>query len=165
MSESPERKHRRTPSLQLMLLLAILWLALTGLTDWLFGAVAVALALGASHWLAPMQLTRFSLPGLLRFLPYFAVQSVAGGIDVARRAFAPALPLALHDSRYTLRLPAGQARTVFIGTVSLLPGTLARDLSGNELRVHSIAGDPTPELQRLERRIADLFGLTLAEPH
>lgn len=149
--------------MQLALLLAALWLALTGLTDWMFGLAAVALAMMASVWLAPMQLTRFSLPGLLRFLPFFLYQSVAGGLDIARRALDPALPLEPFDAYYELRLPPGQARTVFIGTVSLLPGTLSRDLQGDRLRVHSIAGDPAADLATLETRIADLFGLPQPE--
>ena len=161
MSESRTTTGR--PSLQLLLLLVALWLALTGLTDWVFGTVAVLLALAASHWLAPMQFTRFSVPGLIRFLPFFFYNSVAGGLDIARRALAPGLPLDLHDAYYELRLPPGQARTVFVATVSLLPGTLSRDLDGDTLRVHSIAGDPASGLEQLERRIADLFGLELTE--
>ncbi len=161
MPVSESRPSSHAPSVQLILLLAALWLALTGLTDWVFGVVAVLLALAASHWLAPMQFTRFSLPGLLRFLPFFFLQSVAGGLDIARRALAPGLPLDLHDADYELRLPPGQARTVFIATISLLPGTLSRDLIGDTLRVHSIAGDPADGLAQLERRVADLFGLSL----
>ena len=152
-------RHKQRPSLQLAVLLVVLWLALTGLNDWLFGLVAVVLAMMASVWLAPMQFTRFSLPGLVRFLPFFLHQSVAGGLDIARRALDPALPIDLYDAYYTLRLPPGQARTVFVGTVSLLPGTLSRDLQGDRLRVHSIAGDPSTDLAILEARIADLFGL------
>ncbi len=157
-----EQQPRHNPlSLQLIVLLAVLWLALTGIADWYFGIVAVALALAASVWLAPMQLTRFSVPGLARFVPFFLVQSLAGGVDVGRRALHPGLPLDIHDCRYRLRLPASQARSVFIGTVSLLPGTLSRELDGDMLHVHSIAGDPTAGLQRLEHRVADLFGIDL----
>lgn len=146
-------------SLQLTVFLVILWLALTGLEDWFFGLIAITLSLTASGWLAPMQLTRFSLPGLLRYLLFFFHQSLAGGVDVAWRILHPRLPLAIHDCHYRLSLPAGQARTVFIGTVSLLPGTLSRDLLGDTLRVHSIAGDPARNLERLEHRVTDLFGL------
>lgn len=149
------------PSLQLVGLLAVLWFALTGLAEWRFGVVAIALALAASHWLAPMQLTRFSLPGLARFLPYFVAQSVVGGIDVSRRALTPGPPLAIHDGRYAISLPSGQARTVFIGAISLLPGTLAREFDGDAVWVHSIAGDPSASLARLEQRVADLFGMPL----
>lgn len=158
----PEQRNAR-PSLQLVVLLAVLWLALAGPAEWLFGIVAVGLALAASHWLAPMQLTRFSLPGLARFLPYFVAQSVAGGVDVARRALAPGPPLAVHDSRYAMALPPGQARTVFIGAISLLPGTLARDVDNEGVRVHSIAGDPRASLDALERRVANLFGISLGD--
>lgn len=158
----PPVEHRSRPvSLQLVVLLAVLWLALTGGTGLLFGAVAVGLAVLASTWLAPMQFTRFSLPGLARFAVYFLGRSVAGGIDVARRALAPGMPLHVVDRGYALSLPPGQARTVFAVVVSLLPGTLARDLIGDTLWVHSIAGDPDADLKLLERRVAALFDVPL----
>lgn len=156
--------RRSSPvSLQLLVLLAALWLALTGGAGIGFGALAVALAALASARLAPLQFTRFSLPGLLRFAVYFLGRSVAGGIDVALRALSPGLPLHIVDSRYTLTLPPGQARTVFAGVVSLLPGTLARDLAGDTLWVHSIAGDPHADLRMLERRVAALFGVDIGD--
>lgn len=158
MSVWSPRRLRQRLSLQLVVLLGILWAALaTG--GWAFGAVAVAVALAASAWLAPMQFTRFAIPGLLRFLPFFLARSVAGGVDVAWRACHPRLPLEITECRYRLSLPAGQARSVFVGAVSLLPGTLSRDLEGDVVSVHSIAGDPAVELARLETRVADLFGL------
>ncbi|MDZ7784359.1 MAG: Na+/H+ antiporter subunit E [Halioglobus sp.] len=157
----PPNRRARPVSLQLVVLLAALWLALTGGAGVLFGTVAVALAALASTWLAPMQFTRFSLPGLARFTVYFLGRSVAGGVDVARRALAPGLPLHIIDTSYAISLPPGQARTVFTAVVSLLPGTLARDLIGDTLWVHSIAGDPGADLKTLERRVAALFDVAL----
>lgn len=154
-------RQSRPVSLQLVVLLAVLWLALTGGAGVVFGVVAVTLAVLASALLAPMQFKRFSLPGLARFAAYFLGRSVAGGIDVAGRALAPGMPLHIVDSGYALSLPPGQARTVFIAVVSLLPGTLARDLAGDTLWVHSIAGDPAADLEMLERRVAALFDVAL----
>lgn len=163
MARPPLDQRSRPVSLQLIVLLAALWLALTGGAGVLFGVLAVALAVLASAWLAPMQFTRFSLPGLARFAVYFLGRSVAGGIDVARRALAPGMPLHIVDTAYVLSLPAGQARTVFTGVVSLLPGTLARDLTDDTLWVHSIAGDPDADLKLLERHVAALFDVPLED--
>ena len=50
-----------------------------------------------------------------------------------------------------------------INCVSLLPGTLAARLDGDQVELHLLdAGeDPEPELRRLEQAIARLSGLSL----
>lgn len=106
--------------------------------------------------------SRVSLPGLVAFLPFFAVESVKGGFDVARRAFSPALPLSPGFLEHVIRLPPGSARTFFVNAISLLPGTLSAQLEGSRLTVHLLSTDPeAPQrLQRLEMRVAHLFGGT-----
>jgi len=55
-------------------------------------------------------------------------QSVIAGVDVARRAFAPRLPLRPGFVVYPTRYPRGPARNAFASLTSLLPGTVpARD--------------------------------------
>lgn len=148
-------------SWQLVLLLGLLWYALAGATDWMAGIAVVAAGVFASRTLAPMQQPRFSLPGLLGFLGYFLITSLQGGIDIARRALDPRLPIDVHNHEHRFRLPPGQGRTVFTATVSLLPGTLSRALGEDFLLVHSIAGDKRHELDVLEQRVAALFGIPL----
>jgi multicomponent Na+:H+ antiporter subunit E len=65
-------------------------------------------------------------------LPRFLWQSVLAGIDVARRALHPRLPLATGLVTYRADLPRGQARNTFATITSLLPGTvpLADDDAG-----------------------------------
>jgi len=67
-------------------LFALLWWMLTeGAADsWLVGAPVVVLAALASGVLLPG--TSWSLPGLLRFIPFFLWHSLRGGVDVAGRA-------------------------------------------------------------------------------
>ncbi len=57
---------------------------------------------------------------MFRFFP----QSVAAGIDVARRALDPRMPLRPGFIVYHSRLPAGPAQSAFCTMMSLLPGTL-----------------------------------------
>jgi multicomponent Na+:H+ antiporter subunit E len=151
-------------ALPLTVLLGVLWLALAGGRGLVFGAVAVPVTVALSRWLVPMQYTHFALAGLVRFVPWFLVQSLAGGVDVARRALHPRLPLDICEIDHALSLPPGQARSVFVGVISLLPGTLACDVHGDRLRVHSLIGDPRAPLAALERRIAALYGLNAAQP-
>jgi multicomponent Na+:H+ antiporter subunit E len=103
---------------------------------------------------------------MARFLPFFLWQSLRGGIDVARRALHPRLPLAPLLLDYPLRLPDGPACTFLANTVSLLPGTLSADLENGCLTVHVLDGsqpDVSAELQSLEALIADLFGVELSQ--
>lgn len=144
----------------LAVILLLLWFGLSNGQGWLFGTAAAAVVLFISQTLAPLPAMRVSLPGLLRFLGFFLRGSLAGGADVARRALAPGLPLSIHRHRHRLRLPAGAPRAVLVGVISLLPGTLSVWLDGDELLVHSIAGDPGERVQDLELRVAELFGST-----
>ena len=62
---------------------------------------------------------------------------------------------------YSVGLPDGAPRLFMANVVSLLPGTLSVELSGDCLKVHVLdATAPVfDELRRLESRVADLFVL------
>jgi multicomponent Na+:H+ antiporter subunit E len=152
---------------------AVLWWLLTdGRADGLvFGLCCAALAA-----LLPLVIddprTSTRQPGLLPtvlrlplLVPFFLWQSLSGGVDVALRAFKPRLPLAPAMIVYPLRLPPGPAPVLMASLVSLMPGTLAM-ISGTRLRVHVL--DETrayrDDLERLERRVARVFGIDLADP-
>jgi multicomponent Na+:H+ antiporter subunit E len=146
-------------------LLALLWLGLTGgdLRYPLLAIVVIAGATAASVALVPRGSHGWRLIGAVRFVPLFVRQSVLGGIDVARRALAPARPIAPDFVEYRLRLPAGAPQTLFTAVVSLLPGTLSTELGDGMLIVHVL--DRRMDTQRtlgdLERRVADLYGASL----
>jgi multicomponent Na+:H+ antiporter subunit E len=100
---------------------------------------------------------------LLRFVPFFARQSLAGAIDVASRALRPRMPLRPGLVRVPLRLPAGAPRVALANVISLLPGTLSANLRAEHVLIHAL--DPEPELpdrvRDLEARIGAIFGLAL----
>ncbi len=102
---------------------------------------------------------------MLRFVPYFLIESVRGGVDVASRVMRPRLRIAPGISTYDLRLTSVNARVFFLDSVSLLPGTLSADLRGARLYVHAldINDDIDAALRRLEAQIADLFGEPLEQ--
>ncbi len=153
--------RRGVPLLPLYLLL---WWVLTGgdRHSWFIGGLTVGLALLVSTIIpAPHRTLRFSPAGLLRFIPYFLLQSLCGGIDVARRAYSPRLPLDPALIHYPLQLPPGGARIFLLNTVSLLPGTLSADLIDDTLAVHLLDQQRDPQLQQLEQRVAGLFSLRL----
>ena len=108
------------------------------------------------------------LPTVLRvplLMPFFLWQSLRGGTDVALRALRPRLPLSPALLDYRLRLPPGPAPVMMASLVSLMPGTLAT-INGNRLRVHVLDDSRgyQDELERLEVKVARVFGLALAPP-
>jgi multicomponent Na+:H+ antiporter subunit E len=146
-------------------ILAVLWwLIARGQVDaWLIGLPAVALAAAASVSLGGRALPRLALAGLPGFAALFLRESVRGGLDVARRTLAPRLRVQPGFRSYRMQLQDPRARVLLVNCISLLPGTLAAQLEGDRVELHLLdTGDnPDPELLRLERAIARLFGLRL----
>ena len=148
--------------------LAALWFLLTGGSAenlWL-GALFVAggALLGG---LLEAGMTREPRPAaILRFAPYFVSRSLAGGVDVSRRAMAPGLPVELDLISYETHLRSQTARVFFASTISLLPGTLSADLDGANLKVHVVSGeeDAREDLERLEHEVGRLFSEETGEP-
>jgi multicomponent Na+:H+ antiporter subunit E len=148
-----------------LVLFSVLWWILTGgaADSWLIGAPIVVLAawLSLTLWAeAPL-----SPVGLLRFVPWFAYQSLVGATDVALRAFQPRMPLRPGIVRQPLRLPQGASRVTLANVVSMLAGTLSADIDGDELVIHALdtGRDMEAMVRDLEPRIAAVFGLSLED--
>jgi multicomponent Na+:H+ antiporter subunit E len=142
-----------------VLLFSLMWWALTDGTagSWWIGAPAVAGAVIVSVTLVPpLGLVWREVMG---FVPFFLWHSLKGGVDVARRAFDPRMPITPELIEYPLRLPPGLPRVILVNTVSLLPGTLSAELGGQVLRVHVLdsLGDFLAELEALEQRVGCMF--------
>jgi multicomponent Na+:H+ antiporter subunit E len=134
-----------------------LWLVMAGahVADLPAAAAAVILATWASLRLLPARASRFSIPGLVRLVLDFLYQSVVAGLDVARRALDPRLPLRPGLVRYPTGLPPGAARNVFTTLTSLLPGTVPAADEGRELIYHCLDLDQ-PVLSQLAAEEATL---------
>ena len=104
----------------------VLWIIITGgdPADLGAGAVATLAATGVSLRLLPPGTSRVRPAALARFALRFLCQSVVAGVDVARRALDPGLPLHPGFVVYPVGLPPGPARSMFITLMSLLPGTV-----------------------------------------
>jgi multicomponent Na+:H+ antiporter subunit E len=147
--------------LRRLALFTVLWWVLNGgdLQGWMVGMPFVVLA----SWLSLQLWTeyRLSFVGVLRFLPWFGLQSLAGATDVARRALDPRMPLRPGLVPVRLRLPPGVCRVSLANIVTMLPGTLSADLVDDELVIHTldISRDMHAMVRDLEPRIAAVFGL------
>jgi len=146
-----------------LLLFAVFWWVLSGgdAHGWLLGAPFIVIA----SWLS-LQLwadAQLSITGVLRFLPWFAYQSLVGAVDVAQRALRPGMPLKPGLVRHRVRLPAGLCRVSLANVISMLAGTLSADLVDDELVIHTLdtGRDMHAMVRDLEPRIAALFSLDL----
>lgn len=147
--------------LRRLLLFTLLWWVLSGgdAGGWVIGAPFILLG----SWLSLQLWTEYPLSprGLLRFFPWFAVQSLAGAADVARRALHPRMPLEPGIVRHRLKLQGAVCRVSVANVVSMLPGTLSADLVDDELVIHTLdtSRDMHEMVNDIEPRIAAVFGL------
>lgn len=178
---APMPRLRRVQGMAIeMACLLALWLLLTrgDASGLLFGLCVAAIATGVRNGLLSGPPLSLHPLALARFLPGFIGQSLQAGADIALRAILSPDTRDTTDTtgaregrrrfvieprlhQYGLRLPPGNARTFFIGVISLLPGTLSAEVEGDTLAVHVIGGsrDVGAQLSQLERRVAPLFGL------
>ena len=122
--------------------LFVLWLALArwSVADMVAGLLAAALAGWASLTLLPPRPGRSrSLPALLQLALRFPGQSLAAGIDVARRALAPGLPLRPGFVLCRVGLRDETGRSAFRAFMSLQPGSIpVEDQPDGKLLIHCL---------------------------
>lgn len=124
-----------------------------------FGAIATFAATWASMRLHPLTPSRVRLLALVARLPRFLWLSVLAGIDVARRAFSPSLPLNPGFIRCAIGLQPVFARSTFVTISSLMPGSLPSGDDGRTLEVHCLDVDQpiARQLAEEERAYAGVF--------
>lgn len=78
-----------------LVLFALLWTVVSGadFDEPVMVAVIVLLATVCSLYVLPCRSWKLHPVGCLRFIPYFLRHSLAGGWDVAWRAYSPLMPL------------------------------------------------------------------------
>jgi multicomponent Na+:H+ antiporter subunit E len=153
------------PALSRLALLALLWVILTSAAPRgpVVAGISVAAATAASIWLWPLRRRRIRWSQLPPLIAYFLWGSLKGGIDVARRAFSPAMPLDPGVIHYESRLESETGRVFFTWMIGLMPGTASVGLDSSTIRVHVIDGRTygADSLRPLERRLAAV----LESPH
>jgi multicomponent Na+:H+ antiporter subunit E len=140
---------------------AVLWwvLAEGDLRAPLLAAVIVLGATVSSMLLQRPSGRRWSPLAALKLAGYFLLQSVLGGVDVARRALAPAMPVRPALIEYELTLSPGFATVLYAWLVSLTPGSASVHLESGTLTIH-VLDERLPvkrTLRALEQRVAAVF--------
>lgn len=140
MSAAPPWSKARAGTVRALLFFG-LWLVIDQSikpANLLFGIAATAGATWASLWLLPPATGRVRIGTLLWLLPRFLWQSLVAGVDVARRAFSPSLPLHTGFVDYPVGLPRGSARNAFELISSLLPGSVPTDETEAAIEYHCL---------------------------
>ncbi|WP_203336228.1 Na+/H+ antiporter subunit E [Nocardioides limicola] len=151
------------------LALGVCWWAVSeGETyGWPYGVVVVVLATALSLRLSPpssggVRPRRLAARtgALLGLIGWFLARSFAGGVVVAGQALSPRLPLDPGLVRHQLAIPPGTARSVVVGMISLMPGTLSAELDGDVLQVHAldVSADVRSQVAELEDRVGRVSG-------
>ncbi|WP_205960563.1 Na+/H+ antiporter subunit E [Ramlibacter rhizophilus] len=145
--------------LKRFLLMLALWLVLTQAEPgaWFMGLLAAALAAGLSMRILPPAPSAVSARRAVRLAGHFLSGSLRGGIDVARRAFDPRMPLRPGWIRHGLDLPPGPGRKLLGDLLTLMPGSMAAGDDGRSLLVHCLdtrqpVGSDIRALERLLRQ-------------
>lgn len=161
--------HRRSPGwgdtfksgLTRSISFVVGWFLLTegAMQDAWLGLTIALLATASSFLvLPPGAVASLRLIGVLRYLGYFAIQSIRGGVDVSLRALRPSMPLNPGFLSLDIDIEPEGLRILFAWTVSLLPGTASVNLDGHHLDVHVLFKDESAELE-LERLETVVRGL------
>jgi multicomponent Na+:H+ antiporter subunit E len=168
MIEAPSRSAGpRTIAVRAALYFGV-WLVVDGSAkpgNLVVGALAAAGATWLSLRLLPLGTGQVRWLALLGLLPRFLWQSLRAGIDVARRAFSPRLPLQTGFVDYPTQWPRGSARSAFELISSLLPGSVPTHETEAAIEYHCL--DTTQavieQLQAEERAYAG--ALRPGRPH
>ena len=123
---------------------------------------------GAATWTSLHLLSReegyVHFRALLRFVPHFLWQSVLAGVDVARRAMSPRMPLKDGFVTCPVSLPPGLARNDFISIMSLMPGSLPVGETADAVVYHCLDTDqPLAKTMAKEEQLL-LDALVVVEP-
>ena len=150
-----------------ILIFALLWLALTGgaASAWIDGAVAAVAAGALSVGLYPVDRQGVQIWRAALFAPTLLARGFLGGLDVARRAIDPRMPVKPGWIRFRLGNLNDEANALLGGVISILPGTLSAGPQDRQMDVHVLnsSGFDLAELATEERRVLALFGRRTTE--
>lgn len=151
-------------SLLLVISLAALWLLLSGHMEALilaFGALSIAFVVWVSRRMNIID--RESYPfGLIPRLsgyywPWLLKEIAKSSIDVTRRVFGPASAVRPVIFDAPVGLASDLGKVIYANSITLTPGTVSMNITGNAIRVHALHPDIARGLHEsgMEARIPD----------
>ncbi|RYH09426.1 Na+/H+ antiporter subunit E [Tropicimonas sp. IMCC6043] len=135
---------------KLFFLTLFLWILLNGtlaLDVFAVGVVvaaAIAFFFGSSlSFLSGYRLTLASARATLGYIGYFLVELAKANLSVARVVLDPALPVVPAIVKVRTRLKSPVARLLLANSITLTPGTLTVEMTGEWLYVHWVVAKTT----------------------
>jgi multicomponent Na+:H+ antiporter subunit E len=118
----------------------VIWMVISNgnLPDLPAGVLAAVLGSWASLRVRPPGFRRVDVGALLWLCLRVVRQSVIAGVDIARRALAPSLPLSPGLIRYRSKVAPGSAQAAFSTIISMVPGTLPLGPAPEGIMVHCL---------------------------
>jgi len=97
---------------------------------------------------------------------WLLVQIVKSNLDVARIVLSPSLPISPRLLRIAPLQRTDLARVTLANSITLTPGTVTTEIAGGTATVHALTEAIARDLEAgaMNRRVAELEGLTTAEP-
>jgi len=134
-------------------LIFLFWFMLSGYTE------ALLIALGVLSTLVSVYLSKrmsiidkesYPFHLSLRLLPYYfylGKEIIKSNIDVVKKVFSPVHTI----SPQVITLPASKktalGKVIYANSITLTPGTVTLELSGDEIRVHALSKEGAADLQ------------------
>lgn len=161
MSQAPRTRTRRWRAILTRGVgYFLLWLIMAGgqSADLVPGIAAAVLATWVSLVLLPLDpaFAQVRPLAVLRLALRFVWGSIVAGLDIARRAFSPSLPLKPGYVTYRVALPPGTSRNVFTSVTSLMPGTLPTGTGESDGVIYHCLDVDQPVLHELGQEEAQL---------
>lgn len=148
-------------TISIFLLLGFIWLANSGFYTPLIlslGLLSIIFVVWLAHKMdvvdeesQPIHLTA-KLPAYYWWL---AVKIVRANIDVIVHIWRPELKITPCTAMLTASQKSDMGKVIYANSITLTPGTVALDLDGDRIKVHSLTADGLDELRagEMDRRV------------
>lgn len=102
---------------------------------------------------------RYSRRGL-RYLPWLALEVIKANLDVARRILSPRMDISPRMFRLKASQRTDLGKVIYANSITLTPGTVTVDVSGDEFLVHALTREAADALAggEMDRRVLELEG-------
>ena len=157
-------RHNQARILFFISLLAVVWLAWSGLFKPLLlglGAVSCLLTFVLAERMGYFRdELRWPWPGLnlLRYCLWLGREVIVSSIDVAKIVLDPKMPISPCEIEIKSTSSEPVAQVILGNSITLTPGTLTLDLYQGVLKVHSLTEAGAAQLQEgdMDRRVSEL---------
>lgn len=85
---------------------------------------------------------------LLRYYPYLAKEIIVANIDVIKRIIKPGQTISPQVFTLPVSKQTNLSKVIYANSITLTPGTVTLDLSGDELKIHALSKEGAEELQK-----------------